>query len=54
MLPIYVQFVVRTPDYFASTSYSHIKKPQRRLDWANKTVSEVNQRESEHSKKWYD
>ena len=54
MLPIDVQFGVRTPDIAASTSHGYIQKLQRRLDWAYKVVNEVNKRESESSKKQYD
>ena len=51
MLPIDVQFGVRTPDIVASTSHGFIQKHQRRLDWAYKTANEVNKKESELSKK---
>ena len=54
MLPIDIQFGVRTPDIVASTSHGYIKKLQRRLDWAYKTANEVIKKESESSKKWYD
>ena len=54
MLPIDVQFGVRTPDIIASTSHGYIQKLQRRLEWAYKTANVINQKESECSKKWYD
>ena len=54
MLSFDVKFGVRTPDIVASTSHGYIKKLQRRLDWAYKTASEVNKRESKNSKKQYD
>ena len=54
MLPIDVQFGVRTPDIVASTSHGYIQKLQGRLDWAYKTANEVNKKELECSKKRYD
>ena len=47
-------FGVRTPDIVAATLHGYIQKLQRRLGWAYKTASEVNKKESECSKKWYD
>ena len=41
ILPIDVQFGVRTPDIIASTSLGYIQKLHRRLDWAYKTAHEV-------------
>ena len=49
MLLIDVQFGVRTSDIVASTLHGYIQKLQRRLDWAYKTVNEVNKKESEQS-----
>ena len=54
MLPIDVQFGVRTPDIVASTSNGYIQKLQKRLDWAYKTAHEVSKKESECSKRRYD
>ena len=54
MLPIDVQFGVRTPDIVASTSCGYIQKLQKRLNWAYKTAHEVRKKESEHSKRSYD
>ena len=54
MLPIDIQFGVRTPDIVASTSHGYIQKLQRRLDWAYKTANEVDKKESECSMKLYD
>ena len=54
ILPIDVQFGVRTPDIVVSTSHGYIQKFQRRLDWAYKTANVISQKESECSKKWYD
>ena len=50
MLPMDVQFSVRTPDIIASTSCGNI---QKRLDWAYKTAYEVSKKEAECSKKQY-
>ena len=54
MLPIDVQFGVRTPDIVAPTSHGYIQKLQKRLNWAYKTAHDVNKKESEHSKRKYD
>ena len=54
ILPIDLQFGVRTPDIVASTSHSYIYKTQERLEWAYKIAHEVSKRESEHPKKQYD
>ena len=54
MLPIDIQFGVRTLDIMASTSQGYIQKLQKRLHWAYKTAHEVSKREAECSKKWYD
>ena len=54
MVPIDIQFGVRTPDSVASTSHGYIQKLWRRLYWGYKTANEVNKKESEHSKKQYD
>ena len=53
MLPIYVQFGVRTPDIVALTSSGPIQKPQKKLDWAYKTALNISKKESEHSKRGY-
>ena len=53
MLPIYVQFGVRTPDTVSSTSHSFIQKLQKRLEWAYKWAQEISKKESEHSKTRY-
>ena len=44
MLPIDVQFCVRTPDIVAFTLHGYIQKLQRRLHWVYKTASEVNKK----------
>ena len=53
MLPIYVQFGVRTPDIVPSTSHSYIQKLQKRLDWAYKSAQDISKKESECSKRRY-
>ena len=53
MLPIDVQFGVKTPDMVASISHGYIQRIQKRLDWAYKITHEVSKKE-EHSKKCYD
>ena len=47
MLPIDVQFGVRTWDIVASTSHSFIQKLQKRLEWAYKSAEEISKKESE-------
>ena len=54
MLPIDVLFGVRTPDIVASNSHDYIHKLQKRLGWVYTTTNDVNKKESEHSRKWYD
>ena len=44
MLPIDVQFGVRTPDMVASTSHGYIQKLHKRLDWAYITAHEVSKK----------
>ena len=51
MLPIDVQFGVRTPDIIASTSHGYIQEFKRRLECTYKTANVINQKESECSKK---
>ena len=41
MLPIDIQFGIKTPHIVASTSHGHIQQVQRRLDWAYKTANQV-------------
>ena len=53
MLPIDVQFGVRTPDIVAFTSNSYIQKLQKRLEWAYKSAQEISKKELECSKRRY-
>ena len=53
MLPINVQFGVRTLDIVPSMSHSYIKKFQKRLEWAHRLAQEISKKESEHLKRRY-
>ena len=44
MLPINVQFGVRTSDIVYSTSYSYIQKLQKRLEWTYKLAQEISKK----------
>ena len=54
MLPLDVEFGVRTPDTVASTSQEYIQKCQKRLEWAYKIAQETSKKESEQSNRRYD
>ena len=47
MLPIDIQFGVRTPYIVVPTLHGYIQKLQRKLDWAYKTANEVIKKEFE-------
>ena len=54
MLPVNVQFGVRTPDIVSSMSHTYVQKLQKRLEWAYKLAQEISKKESECSKRRYD
>ena len=54
MLPIDIEFGVRTPDLTASTTSNYVEKLCERWELAYKTAQKVNQEECEYSKKQYD
>ena len=54
LLPIDIEYGVRTGDLVASTTHSYVQKLQKRLEWAYKKAQEVIQKESARSKRRYD
>ena len=54
LLPIDVEFGVRTPDVAAVTTHKYIRKLRHRMEWAFKKAAEVSLKESTRHKKYYD
>ena len=54
VLPIDIEFGVRTPDLVASITKNYVQKLKSRLDWAYKKAHEIGQKEREYNKKQYD
>ena len=54
LLPIDVEFGVRTPDVAAVTTHKYIRKLKNRMEWAFKKAAEVSLKESTRHKRYYD
>ena len=54
MLPIDIEFGVRTPDVANVVTHKYIKKLQNRMRWAFKRAAEISMRESARQKRYYD
>ena len=53
-LPIDIEFGVRTPDLFATSTQNYVEKLEKRLAWAFKKAQQVNEKEKKRNKKNYD
>ena len=54
LLPIDVEFGVRTPDIAAVATHKYIRKLQNRMKWAFKKAAEMSLKESARQKRYYD
>ena len=54
MLPIDIQFGVRTPDLAETTTHKYVQKLKKRFQWAYQRAKEVNDKEIKRHKRRYD
>ena len=54
LLPIDVEFGVRTPDVANVATHKYIQRLQNRMEWAFKTAAEQSAKESARHKRYYD
>ena len=54
LLPIDVEFGVRTPDIAAVTTHKYVEKLKNKMKWAFKKAAEISLKESTRQKRYYD
>ena len=54
LLPIDVEFGVRTPDIAAVTTHKYVEKLRNKMKWAFKKATEISLKESVRQKRYYD
>ena len=54
LLPIDIEFGVRTPDITAITTHKYVEKLKNKMKWAFKKAAEISLKESARQKKYYD